>query len=168
MLDYAYFHQGELQECVRKAVTDKNLYFYFMCPAKFFSIPIERDDWDSIQLVSVKPDGELVGFMAAYADHRNNLIYNMDFINFSGRPNPIFSRDAKLFFDELFLVRKFRKVMFNAISDNPAVEMYRKFIKKFGGREIGIMKENRLLTDGKYYDEIIFELYREVYIKTVK
>lgn len=168
MLDYAYFHQGELQECVKKTVENKDLYFYFMCPAKFFSIPIERDDWDSIQFVSLKPDGELLGFMAAYADHRNNLIYNMDIINFSGKPNPIFSRDIKHFFDKLFIERKFRKVMFNAISGNPAVKMYRKLIKRLEGKEVGIMKDNRLLTDGKYYDEIIFELYRETYLKVIK
>lgn len=168
MLDYAYYHQSELIESVRKSLNSKDLYFYFMCPARFFSIPIERDDWNSIQFVSIGLNGELLGFMAAYADHRNNIIYNMDFINFTGKPNIIFSRDVKLFLDELFVVRKFRKIMFNAISGNPAVKMYRKLVKKLGGNEVGVMKKNRLLTDGKYYDEIIFELYRDMYFKSLK
>lgn len=168
MLDYAYFHQDKLQYCVQKILKDKSLYFFFMCPAKFFSIPIDRDDWDNIQFVSLNSSGELIGFMAAYADHRNNLIYNMDFINFSGKPNPIFSHDTKEFFDELFLKRKFRKIIFHAIYDNPATNMYRKLVKKLGGKEVGIMKDNRLLTDGNYYDEIIFELYRNNYIKVFK
>lgn len=168
MLDYAYFHQNELQECVRRTIYHKDLYFYFMCPGKFFSIPIERDDWNSIQFVSVNPENKVIGFMAAYVDHRNNLIYNMDFINFLGQANFIFSKDAMLFLDELFLVRKFRKIMFNAISKNPAINMYRKFVKKYGGSEVGVMKENRLLTDGNYYDEVIFEVYRDKYIKSKK
>lgn len=68
MLDYAYYHQGELVESVRKALDNKDLYFYFMCPAKFFSIPLERDDWNSIQFVSLNPNGELLGLMAAYVE----------------------------------------------------------------------------------------------------
>ena len=164
MLDYAYFHQAKLQECLKKALKEEKLYFYFMSPSKFFSIPIERDDWNVIQFVSLNPCGDLIGFMAAYVDHRNNIVYNMDFINFYGKPTPIFSRDAKFFFDELFVVRKFRKIIFKSISINPAVSMYRKLVKRWGGKEVGVMKENRLLTDGNYYDESIFELYRENYI----
>ena len=46
--------------------------------------------------------------------------------------------------------------------------MYRKLIKKLGGREVGILKENKKLTDGQYYDEVIFEIFREGYIAAKK
>lgn len=42
--------------------------------------------------------------------------------------------------------------------------MYRKFVKKFNGREVGILQKNKILTDGNYYDEIIFEIFREGYL----
>lgn len=46
--------------------------------------------------------------------------------------------------------------------------MYRKLIKKLGGREAGILKENKKLIDGKYYDEIIFEIFKDGYLKATK
>ncbi|MCF0242326.1 MAG: SPASM domain-containing protein [Treponema sp.] len=52
MLDYAYFYQGELYECIQNALKNERLYFYFMYPSKFFSIRIDANDYDSIQFVS--------------------------------------------------------------------------------------------------------------------
>lgn len=46
--------------------------------------------------------------------------------------------------------------------------MYRKLIEKLGGKEVGILKENVKLTDGNYYDEVIFEIYRDVYTQVKK
>jgi hypothetical protein len=168
MLDYAYFHQGELFECLKKTVRDKNLYFYLMYPAKFFSFRIDENDRDSIQFVSLASNNKVIGFFAAYADNTNNLIYNMDFINFTGKINSVFSKDVKMFFDEIFINRNFRKINFYAIEKNPAVKMYRKLIKKLGGREAGILKENKKLTDGNYYDEVIFEVFKDDYLGSTK
>jgi RimJ/RimL family protein N-acetyltransferase len=80
----------------------------------------------------------------------------------------IFSKDTKLFFDEIFIHRNFRKIVFHAIEQNPATKMYRKLIEKLGGKEVGILKENVKLTDGNYYDEVIFEIYRDVYTQVKK
>ncbi len=168
MLDYAYFHQGELYDCLRETLKNKDLYFYLMFPSKFFSFRIYENDRDAIQFVSKNSDGKIIGFLSAYADNENNLIENMDFINFTGKPNATFSHDSKLFFDELFIKRNFRKIIFKAIVKNPAVPMYRKLVKKLNGREVGILKENKKLTDGKYYDEMIFELYRDGYLNAIK
>lgn len=168
MLDYAYFHQNELYECIRKVVNDEKLNFYFMYPSKFFSLRIDSNNHDSIQFVSKTIDGEIIGFLAAYINHDNNSVYNLDLINFTGKPNLIFSKDTKLFFDEIFINRNLRKIVFHAIEQNPAVKIYKKLVKKLGGKEVGILKENIKLTDGNYYDEIIFEIYRDIYIKVKK
>jgi hypothetical protein len=168
MLDYAYFYQNELSECIRKVLTDENLFFYFMHPSKFFSLRIDLNDHDSIQFVSKTLDDKIIGFLAAYISHDNNCIYNLDLINFTGKPNLIFSKDTKLFFDEIFIHRNFRKIVFHAIEQNPATKMYRKLIEKLGGKEVGILKENVKLTDGNYYDEVIFEIYRDVYTQVKK
>ena len=73
-----------------------------------------------------------------------------------------------MFFDEIFINRNLRKIVFHAIEQNPAVKIYKKLVKKLGGKEVGILKENIKLTDGNYYDEIIFEIYRDIYIKVKK
>lgn len=139
-----------------------------MFPTKFFSFRIYENDKDTIQFVSKSENGNIIGFLAAYVDADNNMVTNLDCINFTGKTSPIFSHDTKLFFDEIFINRNLRKIVFTGISKNPAINMYRKLVKKFGGKEVGILKENKKLTDGKYYDEIIFEIYRDNYIKTAK
>lgn len=168
MLDYAYFYQGELYDCLRETLKNKDLYFYFMFPSKFFTFRIYENDRDAIQFVSISPDGTVIGFFSAYVDHENECIDNLDFINFTGNLNFVFSWDMKCFFDELFINRNFRKVKFHGILQNPATKGYRKIVKKLGGREVGILKEQKRLTDGKYYDEIIFELYRDGYLNAIK
>lgn len=168
MLELAYFNQAELYDCLKHVVTNKDLYFYLMYPNKFFNFRIDNNDSTSIQFVSKTQTGEIIGFFSAYINSSHDYIENLDFINFSGRPSIIFSRDTKLFFDEIFINRKFRKITFYAIAQNPAVKMYRKLIKKLGGQEVGILKENKKLTDGQYYDEVIFEIFREGYIAAKK
>ena len=64
--------------------------------------------------------------------------------------------------------RNFRKVKFHVILQNPATKGYRKIVTKLNGREVGILKDHKKLTDGKYYDEIIFELYRDGYLNAIK
>lgn len=48
-----------------------------------------------------------------------------------------------------------------AYKDSPADKMYRKFIKRYGGRIVGIEKRAGILEDGKYYDGVLYELLRE-------
>lgn len=164
MLDLAYFYQIELNECLKSILKDKDLYFYFMFPFKFFSFHLENSDSNTIQFISKDNKGNIIGYLAAYISRINNSIENIDLINFTGRTNIIFSRDAKLFFDEIFINRHIRKITFHTIAQNPSISMYRKFVKKFNGREVGILQKNKILTDGNYYDEIIFEIFREGYL----
>lgn len=45
--------------------------------------------------------------------------------------------------------------------DNPAIKGYRKFIKRFGGRECGYMRQTSKLMDGKLHDSVMFEILKE-------
>ena len=168
MLEPAYFYQNELNDCMKKVSMNKDLYFYFMYPTKFYSILLDNNESDSLQYVSKDSKGNILGYFAAYIGHDDNHIKNLDMINFSNSINIVFSKDAIKFLDKIFLEKKFRKVIFYTIADNPAVKIYRKLIKKFNGREVGCLKNEKLLTDGTYHDEIIFEIFLCDYIKNTK
>lgn len=168
MLDFAYYNQMELNLCIEKVVNNKDLYFYFMFPYKFFSINIENSERNSIQFVSKNSEGNIIGYLAAYINHFDNSIENLDIINFTGKTNITFSKDVKLFFDYIFNNKGFRKIIFHVISKNPSVNLYRKLIKRLGGREVGILKRNKKLTNNEYYDEIIFEIFIDEYFKNVQ
>ena len=66
MLDYAYFHQGELYDCYRKVYTRKELYFYLSYPQKDFIPNIYCNDSDYLQFVSLNSDKEIIGFFNGY------------------------------------------------------------------------------------------------------
>lgn len=168
MLELAFFNQNELFSAFKEIINKRDIYFYFMHPSKFYAFPIDTSDFDVIQYVSKDTNNKVIGYFSAYINHPNECIENLDIINFTGSPSIIFSRDTKLFFDEIFLVRKFRKLKFHAILQNPAIPMYRKLIKRLNGREVGILKESKKLLDGKYYDEIIFEVFRGEYLHATK
>lgn len=165
MLEHAYYNQSELCQCIEKILNDKNLYFYFMFPVKFFALEIDVTDYNSIQFVSKSTDGKIIGFLSASVNHGHDSIDSLNLINFTGKPNIIFSKDVESFFDEIFIKRHFRKCTFSAIEQNPAITLYRKLIKKFDGREVGFLKENKKLTDGNYYNEVLFEIFRDGYLK---
>ena len=46
--------------------------------------------------------------------------------------------------------------------------MYDKYIEKYGGRIVGIFKEDVRLYDGEYYDHKYYEIFREEFIKKYK
>lgn len=168
MLELAYYNQEELNKCIQNIVKNKDLYFYFMYPYIFYSIQIEESDFNSLQFVSKNTIGEIVGYYTAIINRSNEYIEGLGVINFTGKSNIIFSKDTKSFFDEIFINRNYRKITFSAIEQNPAVKLYRKLIKLVNGKEVGTLRENKKLTDGKYYDEVIFEIYREGYLDAIK
>lgn len=67
--------------------------------------------------------------------------------------------------DDIFMKYEMNKMEFCAFSDNPAIKHYYKFIDKFSGREVGILKQTGILMDGKLHDSVMFELFKDDYIK---
>ena len=129
MLDYAYFHQGELYDCYRKVYTRKELYFYLSYPQKDFLPNIYCNDSDYLQFVSLNSAKEIIGFFNGYINKDYQSLQNLEVINFTGQPNITFSKDVENYFDEVFLCKNLRKIEFTCIEENPALKLYRKLIK---------------------------------------
>ena len=168
MLDYAYFRQSELYDCYRKVYTRKELYFFLSYPQKDFLPNIYCNDSDYLQFVSLNSAKEIISFFNGYINKDYQRLQNLEVINFTGQPNITFSKDVENYFDEVFLCKNLRKIEFTCIEENPALKLYRKLIKKLGGREVGIQLEEKKLTDGKFYNNVIFEIFKEKYIELIK
>ena len=67
--------------------------------------------------------------------------------------------------DQMFTKFNFRKKSFFVIVGNPIEKTYDKFVSRYGGRIIGVKKQHVKLTDGKYYDKKMYEIFRDDYIK---
>jgi hypothetical protein len=166
MLELAYINQNELTAQWEKTLSTKLFVYYFMSPVTLYSIQIEPNDWNVIQYVSKDINGKILGFFAAYINRPHMYIENIDIINFTEAFHVTFSKDIKNFFDLLFTERGYRKIVFHTLVKNPAVNMYKRVIRRYNlGCIVGILKENRCLPDGSYYDEIVFELYQKNYLE---
>jgi hypothetical protein len=166
MLELAFLNQSALNEKWKECLKNDMFFYYFFQPYNLFQLEIVNNDSGVIQYVSKNNNGELLGFYAAYINRAHYIIENVDIINLTGKPNFIFSNDLLMFIDILLIKRAFRKIIFHAIADNPAINIYDRFLKKYLiGKRVGILKNNKLLTDGKYHDEIIYEIYRNNFVK---
>jgi hypothetical protein len=140
--------------------------YYHATPWIFYVYDMPDTDEEYIHYVSKNPNEEIIGLFIATIDRVNNYISSMTIIRFVEESYFIFSRDTIDFLKELLIKRGFRKVVFSAIVDNPAVAIYKRFITKYNlGKIIGIYKEHRKMRDGKLYDEIYFEIYHDKFIE---
>jgi RimJ/RimL family protein N-acetyltransferase len=66
--------------------------------------------------------------------------------------------------DHVLADRGARRVEFRCIADNePMRHLYDRMVAAVGGRQIGICTEAALLRDGRYYDEVVYEILGHKY-----
>ena len=69
---------------------------------------------------------------------------------------------------DIFEKYNFRKLSFYVVVGNPIEKSYDKMCERYGGRIVGVKRKNTRLIDGKYYDEKLYEILKEDYMKAVK
>lgn len=169
MLDYAYFNQSELYDLYKKKYEEEEQFFFFLSyPQKDFFPRIYPNDSDFLQFVSKDKNDNILGYISGKINHEYQLLQHLEILNFTGKPNIVFSKDVFNYFDKAFFYKNLRKIDFTCVERNPALKCYRKFVKKVNGHEIGIQINEIKLSDGNYYNNVLFEIYREEYLKTMK
>lgn len=165
MLDLAAKHETELQVKFADAFMNSQNLFYF---GGGYSDKYKASEstWNRHEFVSLKTD-EVIGYLAYSVNRRTNSAFDMCAINF-GEKNLTFSNDFMRFLKDIFEKFKFRKLTFGVYIGNPAEKMYDRYIRKFGGRVVGISKEADMLMDGNFYDYKEYEIFRDDYLKAVK
>ncbi len=93
-------------------------------------------------------------------------MYGLGVINFSDN-KIVFGMDLGQALNDIFEKYKFRKLKFSVFIGNPIEKSYDKMIEKYGGRIVGYYKEETRLIDGEYYDEKLYEITREEYLKSI-
>ncbi len=159
MLKPAQSYKEELlKEIVNMWYGEKTMYWNSSSHDSIISL--SEDNYWSHQLVSVDVKGVLQGYITYEVDRVANKASGFGIISFNRNPM-IFAADIKQAVIDIFIKFGFSKIEFFAYADNPAIKTYRKFIVKYGGREIGEYKRTARLQDGKWHDGVMFELFRE-------
>ncbi|MEQ6355176.1 hypothetical protein ABNX05_11155 [Lysinibacillus sp. M3] len=163
-LEFAVVYEHKLSVLMRKAMMDDKYKYYFFSSYYRFDTDIPRDTWNHLQLVSVK-NNEVIGLFGAYIDRETRNVTDIYAINFHDI-NYTFSKDFRKFLTDLFDKYNFNKINFKVIKGNRAEKMYDKYIKKYNGRIVGYRKNEVILTDGRYYDDKLYEITKDDYLKS--
>lgn len=161
MLTRAILYEEQLKKKYIEATSDDYFKFYFSSAHRSFNLDVCNNDYWTIQMVSVDKNNNIIGFMSVSIDDDSKVVNNFGLINFTKKPNIIFSSDVMKFLRMLRDNYNASKFEFNAFVGGEGDKIYRKFIEKHGGRIVGIYKNATKLIDGKYYDSIMFEIMRE-------
>lgn len=166
MLKLAYKYKEQLHNIYTDLLFDDNERLNYFVTTNWFKydLGIENESWNKLEFVSVDKNYNVIGFLRASIDRNIYSVSNLSIINFYDK-NLIFSRDLRKFLLDLFEKYKFNKINFTVVIGNPIEKMYDKYIKKYGGRIVGIYKNEVLLIDNKFYDLKVYEIMRKDYEK---
>jgi hypothetical protein len=164
MLDLAAKYEPELQKLFANITFDEHYKFLYNASYRE-KYKASESTWNMHEFVSLK-EGKVIGYLKYDIDRDSNKAYGMMAVNFASKGNYFFAEDMMQFLKDIFEKFHFRKLRFCCIIGNPIEKMYDEYIFKFGGRIVGIEKEESRLIDGHYYDlklyEILYSEYKKV------
>ena len=162
MLQVAIKYAEQLKEKFHSVWFDER--YKFWAGSNYFGEwqPAEST-WVNHQFASVR-DGEVIGYIAYEIDRgAGDMAYGLSVINFEEKPSVTFAMDLGQALENIFDKFNLRKLNFYVVVGNPIEKSYDKMSEKYGGRIVGIYRQNTRLFDGKYYDEKLYEILKEDY-----
>jgi len=164
MLKLSFPHKTELNKVYQSVIYDDRYMFYNFSSYWDMEVALDNSSWNAIEFLSMDDSGKILGMFRAKIDRAANNCSSLGVINF-GEKNITFSRDFHQFLENLFEKFGLHKLEFNIAVGNPAEKMYDRFIHRYGGRIVGILKESTRLHDNKLYDVKLYELFNRDYFE---
>jgi len=168
MLDNAKKYEPELVKLFHDVALDPFYIFQQLNFRETFKVP--DTTWDGNYFVSLYGD-KVIGYIE-YSTNRS-LTYNAHGLNIlhfgtnkketSNAEYWTFGRDVMTAVKDVFERFGFKKLKFSCVTKNPIMKTYDKLIKRYGGRIVGIYKNERVLIDGKLYDIKEYEITADEY-----
>lgn len=164
MLDLAYKHEQEIRDLFYDTWYDEKYMFYHISYRTPFQTSSFNDgDWNCRQLASVDSNGNVIGYISYSIIRQSDIACEFGAINFSDN-KLTFGRDLIQVIDDIFCKFNLKKLEFSVIVGNPIEKTYDAMIKKYNGNIVGIQKRHAKLMDNNYYDQKLYEIFREDYI----
>ena len=166
MLVPAFNYAEELKKKMAATWFDEK-YKYYNCDTYYSDLKVDDETWNRHQFVSLDKEGNVIGYIKYNINRQTCNCNGLAIINFTDNKS-VFGMDLGQALIDIFERFKFRKLNFSVVIGNPIEKSYDKMINKYGGRIVGIYKQEVKLIDGEYYDEKLYEITREDYLKSVK
>lgn len=160
MIKQALLYEEELQKENIKTWNNIN-YQWWHGGQSGFPINLDKNSGNSENhnFVSVDKYDNVIGYIGYSVDYVSKSAFNFGIVSFN-KPSIIFARDLVNCIKDVFVVYNFNKIEWYCYADNPAIRGYRNLINKFGGKEVGYLRQSSILMDGKYHDTVIFEILK--------
>ena len=166
LIEYAKNYEQELRNIFYSLYFDPFYKYIFLHPWRDdFELPISTYDYHSF--VSLDKN-QIIGFIAYNINRITDSVNRIQIVNFNKKYSYIFGKDAIICIKNIFEKLNFRKINFDIIIGNPIEKTYDGLILRYGGRIVGVKKEEIKLIDGKYHDLKQYEILREDYFKSIK
>ena len=127
---------------------------------------LPENDWCSRHFV-IKNNEKIIGYVSYEMSIRPNSVHTLEAVNFSNKPEDksVFGIGLFKILKDVFDLHKANKINFCVTVGNPIEPSYDRLIAKFGGRIVGIYKEDARLVDGEMYDLKAYEILRSEYLQ---
>lgn len=163
MLDSARKYKEELKGKLLDIWYDDKYKYYFSSNwHREHTLP--DDDWEKMCYVSLDKDSNILGYISYMIDRNVNSAHSFGAINFSDN-KATFGTDLCKVIDDIFCKFNMERLEFYVVRGNPIEKSYDKMVTKYGGRVIGIRRKVAKLIDNQIYDDKIYEILREDYLK---
>lgn len=165
MLKPAQLYKDELNKKMVEGWYDIENIYYHRSPGSY-ELDFGDNNKNCHSFVSVKRRklgletiDTIIGFISYEVDWEAMSADNFGFISFD-KGNVLLVSDVVTCIRDLFLKYSMNRVAWYCYADNPALEGYRKLVKRFGGKEVGYLRQVTKLLDGKLHDSVIFEILK--------
>lgn len=155
MLKPAICYKTELESALREYFYTDDMMFYQGCINSYLIEIADKAEDGHYQYAVVDGDSKLIGYIGYRIDYYSSCAYSFGAFSFD-RGNPIIGKEL---FDLLErLVKQYHRVEFRAVSGNPAVKGYDKFLERH--KDVGykhVFKDEFRDLQGKYHDAYLYE-----------
>lgn len=160
MLKPAQLYKDELQRKLVETWYDEKYKFYYDTSGKYESCIPDNCEYQR-HFASVDKDGNILGYIAYTYDNNSSYAKWFGILCFEGSYCIEFIKDVIRTIDDIFYKFNLNSIQFQCFAMNPAISAYRRFIKKYGGREVATLRQTSKLMDGMFYDSVLFEILFE-------
>lgn len=161
MLDVAIKYADALRDKMYDTWFNEK-YKYWNFNTYHSGIEISNETWVNHQFVSIQDD-EIIGYICYEINRESNCCLGLGIINFTD-DKMTFGRDLGQALTDIFEKFQFNKLKFSVVIGNPIEKSYDRMIQRYGGRIVGIFRQDTRLIDGNLYDVKQYEILRSEYL----
>lgn len=155
MIKPAICYKTEIEDALKEYFYTDDMMYYQGCIENHLIEVKEGGETGCYQYAVVGKNENLIGYIAYYIDFYSSCAYNFGAFSFE-RGNPLMGKELFNLLEQL--LNSMHRVEFRAVSGNPAVKGYDKFLERHA--DIGkkhVFRDEFRDTHGNYHDIYLYE-----------